>query len=1601
MGNDEKGNNFLGSAQLDDPYIARIIDESSVDFARKQMDKRIEKLTQNSGSQASLDSPTSSDRAYSSSLVEIIDEFGRSRMVPRSKAKYYHSKDYETSSDSDSANDIRFDENDRWSHRDRGTSHYNLASDSIKRDEQLDTLRELHEETLKARETSSNVVDMQQTMLSARREQIRTSRKRTTYSSLLSFLSRINESTTAGAEASASPASSTLNFSSLLPTSGSVAGTNTNTSLAPAPTALPIDADIDQLMKSLGDSVDTSKVSNEDIDKLLGSLNVNFPPGMALPGTSTSRAADVDPLASLGRDLGIDLSTSVSLPPTNATMESNAALRGPGVLGTSTNSAFTAATAPSQSKIAADTHGQQQSFVSQQDMNTLHSDPMMRTQVHSGFHMSSMPASPALSGTSGSTGMQRQGPLSQLQQGMHYRPPTPRAQQQSGNMQQRTLTASQSPSQVGSKQAATSHAPPAAAAGQHPPRPQTPLQVNRSGSKQRMSFSDVTSSPGLSASQPSNPGSRAESPSTQVRPPRQLSAQQSQSDQTYQGQHGMQQTGGPAGMHMRPQQRPQAAFGSGSGPGSVDPSRWLVDTMSKLPAAQQERLAGLFRGLQSKTIDFQTFMRDAKVIMGSKFQDLLVLMHNQGPRPLNMSAIQQQQQQPGGPMQQQASGSMARPNSHFSMMNARPGMPLMSAASPPMPISQGTQRSALQHNPLATQGNVSGQHATDGGRNNIALIRQFLASQQGNSTSSESSGSTMAVGDSLPLSLPTSAYQNGQAAMTAMAVAGTSNQDASIGNFPVANMGSINPETLIARWRQIILNPTIPAEQLARLSMQLSSFGNLIASNTGPMAHLPEEARNQQFVQITKLQALIAQRQFTRGSQAQTPINSQPASRPDSPKPEKKPKDMKNKAGSKPSKDGSTPTRPKKRVPEARGSGSPAPRPSSKKQKTIANVQTGTDMDTLATRLALAGPSLSLDNISSISAAGGSFGNGGNAALVAGLTAPQNDGKGTPTSYVDADSDEENGSSVDYEDEDDTPISASLVRGGISRTESLDTGAYNSEAEQDFATKGKDRQRSKVKEKAGDKPRGIYASKEKTGSRDTQRKPKEKREKDRGGAGGGDVFSIDDVIGYTGVDLREESEISLGSMHHRQGAYGARGIDAGDEDGPVSSTRIVNGVEVSRDRSLGTGIANSEMLEVLVSRICKRLNIRAVSADAVPYLSLALQERLRSFMEIVSAAAYHRTRTQTLPPPPLDPNTRLPLYKITPHLDVKKQLVVLERMDKMREQSRQRLLKEREQSNTMDPQQQANGEEDGNQAGDADERKRVASSGVDQTGSGNVSGTAAGPVAAELVSASGNNGTEQLSWQSASSDAGDALKTAATAKRGRKRDDGASESPAYTSKNMPEDIRNKISNQTALRAAGGIRKSWMNASSADWLGGASAGKANTRPAGAGSQTTQQQQQQQQQTDAPDPSASTMSQAGDSLRSGSDMPTPHPGHHLPAKRTASIGNMASFIDTGAGVARPSLGHRRNRSSASNTSDFDNIAVVSPAPDGAQTPLVQSASLRPPSALLPHRSTALSAPLLVTVRDCLFSLERERLGSARAGRGSGDRVLIQAYSRYIHD
>ncbi|KAJ2815286.1 hypothetical protein GGI24_006104, partial [Coemansia furcata] len=79
-------------------------------------------------------------------------------------------------------------------------------------------------------------------------------------------------------------------------------------------TSLPLDADLDLIMRSLDDSADIPKVSSDDIDKLLGSINVDFSASGVRSGVSAS-APNVDPLASLSLDLGLDLSAPASLPP--------------------------------------------------------------------------------------------------------------------------------------------------------------------------------------------------------------------------------------------------------------------------------------------------------------------------------------------------------------------------------------------------------------------------------------------------------------------------------------------------------------------------------------------------------------------------------------------------------------------------------------------------------------------------------------------------------------------------------------------------------------------------------------------------------------------------------------------------------------------------------------------------------------------------------------------------------------------------------------------------------------------------------------------------------------------------------------------------------------------------------------------------------------------------------------------------------------------------------------------------------------------------------------------------------------------------------------
>ncbi|KAJ2847765.1 hypothetical protein IWW36_003685 [Coemansia brasiliensis] len=985
---------------------------------------------------------------------------------------------------------------------------------------------------------------------------------------------------------------------------------------------------------------------------------------------------------------------------------------------------------------------------------------------------------------------------------------------------------------------------------QHPQRPQ---QGNRPPSKPRPPFSgqNIQQQPGTSG--------------TQIRPASQQMNRSSPAGQNNSG----------ARPPVRPQTRPTGE--------STDPSKWLAATMSTLPPDQQERLAELFRGLQSKAVDFPSFMKDAEAIMGSKFQDMLALMRNQGSRGAPSVSTPQQRLQKfnrppgalgGQQQQQQQSPSLHRPHP-VSVLGQRSGVSHSPSATP----------SSMASNTLSTQ-NLMNVPVTDANRN-LALARQSL-SHHGQAFNSEqfagmSDLASLISSGSLPHS------------DTGASSANTSGQN----SF----------EMVISRWRQIILNPAISNEQLAKLNMQLNAFGNLLTNPMGNMANVSEEERGQQLAQITKLQSLITHRQLVRSSASQAP---QSDSRPESPSSDSKGKDIKRK--------NTLPIpKPKKRPADPRRQSSPVPRIGIKKQRTDMDINSEPDLDTFSNQLGLAGSSLSLNNTSSMGAAGSSRHLSGSY----GPSAAQDEARGRQNAYMDVDD------SMDM----------SVARNVISRTSTTGTSGHQSDTD-DGA-------------RIGERSRGIDPMRDRMAARDIQRRLKEKHSRERSSSAiGGDMFSIDDVIGYTGVDLREESEMISG-MHHDTsrrlpGGYGVM------YDGPRHSTVKIHGVEMARDRALRAKFANPAVLEAIVAKVCRGLHMRAVTADVIPYLSYALQERLRSFMELVSAAAHHRARTQTLPPPPLDPVTRLPLYKITPHLDVKKQLMVIEHVDKLREQTRQQRLLEREQRNTMDHSPQPDGDGGQASANDENQRSQLAGEGGD------------GAKGSDNARKPGEVAGADVSEQSRGS------------KRGKKKDD-ANESPAYTSKNMPEELQNKISNLTALRAAGGVRKAWMTAGSADWANGALSGKQSQRVAAAVNTPLQT------------PGSDTSDFGGVGQLS-----------HKPSKRTASIGS-----NTGAGgsgmafpsnVNQPPPSHTRARSSFGAGSDHESSALATPTSEGPSPTLY--GTLRPQSVLLPHRSTALTTPLLVTVRDCLFSLERERLGSVRVGRGSGDRVLIQAYAKYSH-
>ncbi|KAJ2311945.1 hypothetical protein IWW54_002369 [Coemansia sp. RSA 2705] len=162
------GSGSASAAQLDESQLAKILEETSVDFVRRR-----QQLREQVQAEDAIDDPASDD-----SMVEIIDEFGRSRAVPRRQAKDF---DHCSSSYSDSESYSSSASTGRHSaadtaRRNHGASYFHLSSNYAQREEQLSMLRVLHSKTNEHRQAAAiSIAELQTEQREHRQRFIKTS----------------------------------------------------------------------------------------------------------------------------------------------------------------------------------------------------------------------------------------------------------------------------------------------------------------------------------------------------------------------------------------------------------------------------------------------------------------------------------------------------------------------------------------------------------------------------------------------------------------------------------------------------------------------------------------------------------------------------------------------------------------------------------------------------------------------------------------------------------------------------------------------------------------------------------------------------------------------------------------------------------------------------------------------------------------------------------------------------------------------------------------------------------------------------------------------------------------------------------------------------------------------------------------------------------------------------------------------------------------------------------------------------------------------------------------------------------------------------------
>ncbi|CAG8708741.1 13070_t:CDS:2, partial [Funneliformis mosseae] len=144
--------------------------------------------------------------------------------------------------------------------------------------------------------------------------------------------------------------------------------------------------------------------------------------------------------------------------------------------------------------------------------------------------------------------------------------------------------------------------------------------------------------------------------------------------------------------------------------------------------------------------------------------------------------------------------------------------------------------------------------------------------------------------------------------------------------------------------------------------------------------------------------------------------------------------------------------------------------------------------------------------------------------------------------------------------------------------------------------------------------------------------------------------SYDDVLTFTGVNLKEETDNIL------------------RENELLGARQAASTIQPS-DRSRTQSFLDQNKLTNVVTSIAMQQKLR-VDPDVMTYLALATQERIRSLVEAMIVAKNHRIQSELVHHPSVTDVKNLPMYKEVASLDVKSQLLAIEKVE--REQERKR-----------------------------------------------------------------------------------------------------------------------------------------------------------------------------------------------------------------------------------------------------------------------------------------------------------------------------------------